>query len=95
MPCHSVATIQCQVPNRQREFVMSSCKMIDRVDHLRRIWAAGHVNFELSLKGALMTLVANFVSVEHMEDILNMGMSEGTAAAIGQIDEVITTIVFS
>ncbi|HET7311269.1 MAG TPA: SRPBCC domain-containing protein [Mycobacteriales bacterium] len=37
-----------------------------------------------------MTATTRFASVEQMEHMLTMGMAEGTVAAIGQIDELLT-----
>ena len=36
-----------------------------------------------------MTAVTHFVDVEQMEKMLGMGMQEGMAAAIGQIDDLL------
>ncbi|HWB22491.1 MAG TPA: SRPBCC domain-containing protein [Gaiellaceae bacterium] len=48
--------------------------------------AAGHVTFEAVGSGTRMTTVTHFVDVAQMETMLGMGMQEGMAQAIGQID---------
>jgi uncharacterized protein YndB with AHSA1/START domain len=42
--------------------------------------------------GTRMTAVTNFTSVEQMEMMLDMGMKDGMAQAIGQIDDVLSSM---
>jgi uncharacterized protein YndB with AHSA1/START domain len=49
-----------------------------------------HVTFELVDAGTRMTAVTHFVSVEQMDTMLNMGMEEGMALAMGQIDALLS-----
>jgi len=46
----------------------------------------GHVTFEATDTGTRMTAVTHFVDAAQMETMLGMGMQEGMAQAIGQID---------
>jgi len=46
----------------------------------------GYVTFEAVGGKTRMTAVTHFVDVEQMEKMLGMGMQEGMAAAMGQID---------
>lgn len=48
--------------------------------------ASEYVIFELTATGTRMTVVTNFTGTEQMEKLLAMGMQEGMALAIGQID---------
>ncbi|HTR74995.1 MAG TPA: SRPBCC domain-containing protein [Solirubrobacterales bacterium] len=48
--------------------------------------AGGSVTFEPIDGGTRMTVVTNFVDLAQMEKLLEMGMQEGMALAIGQID---------
>ena len=50
------------------------------------------VTFELVDAGTRMTAVTNFVSVEQMETMLDMGMQEGMQQAIGQIDSALRSV---
>ena len=50
---------------------------------------AGYVTFEGIDGGTRMTTVTRFVDVEQMEKMLGMGMQEGMAGAIGQIDDLL------
>jgi uncharacterized protein YndB with AHSA1/START domain len=52
---------------------------------------AQHVTFEVVDGGTQMTAVTHFVDVEQMQILVGMGMQEGLTAAIGQIDEVLST----
>jgi uncharacterized protein YndB with AHSA1/START domain len=54
---------------------------------------AGHVTFEAVDGGTRMTAVTRFTDVEQMQTMLGMGMQEGMAQAIGQIDSVLTATV--
>ncbi len=47
------------------------------------------VTFEQLEEGTRMTALTRFVSAEQMEQMLAMGMEEGMAQAIGQIDDVL------
>jgi uncharacterized protein YndB with AHSA1/START domain len=49
-----------------------------------------HVTFEPVDAGTRMTAVTHFVSVEQMDTMLNMGMEEGMALAMGQIDALLS-----
>ena len=51
---------------------------------------SGVVTFESFGEGTRMIAVTNFVSVEQMELMLGMGMEEGMAQAIGQIDALLS-----
>jgi uncharacterized protein YndB with AHSA1/START domain len=51
---------------------------------------AGVVTFESLGEGTRMTAVTHYVSVEQMELMLGMGMEEGMAQAIGQIDALLS-----
>jgi uncharacterized protein YndB with AHSA1/START domain len=46
-------------------------------------------NFEATSSGSRLTTTTFFNSVEELEQLLNMGMEEGTRAAMGQIDAVL------
>ncbi len=50
---------------------------------------AGFVTFEGIDGGTRMTAVTHFVDVEQMKKMLGMGMQEGMAGAIGQIDNLL------
>jgi uncharacterized protein YndB with AHSA1/START domain len=50
---------------------------------------AGSVVFEATDHGTRMTVVTRFTDEDQMETMLNMGMREGMASAIGQIDALI------
>jgi uncharacterized protein YndB with AHSA1/START domain len=54
---------------------------------------AGSVTFEGIEGGTRMTAVTQFVDVEQMETMLGMGMQEGMAAAIGQIDDLLARVL--
>jgi uncharacterized protein YndB with AHSA1/START domain len=47
---------------------------------------AAYVTFEATGTGTRMTAVTRFVDAEQMQTLLDMGMQEGMAQAIGQID---------
>lgn len=49
-----------------------------------------HVTFERTSRGTRMTVVTRFIDVEQMEKMLGMGMEEGFALAVGQIDALLT-----
>lgn len=51
--------------------------------------AAGLVTFEATGSGTRMTAVTRFVDTEQMEMMIGMGMAEGMALAIGQIDAIL------
>ncbi|MGH8891665.1 MAG: SRPBCC family protein [Acidothermaceae bacterium] len=51
----------------------------------------GYVTFEAFGDQTRMTAVTRFVSVEQMETMLGMGMQEGMALAIGQIDALLSS----
>lgn len=51
----------------------------------------GYVTFEAIDHGTRMTAVAQFVSVEQMQQMVGVGMQEGMAASIGQIDGLLST----
>jgi uncharacterized protein YndB with AHSA1/START domain len=48
--------------------------------------AAGYVTFEATDGGTRMTAVTQFIDLSQMEMMVGMGMAEGMAQAIGQID---------
>ena len=50
---------------------------------------SGYVTFEETASGTRMTAVTRFTDVEQMQMMLGMGMQEGMALAIGQIDELL------
>ena len=50
---------------------------------------AAHVTFEAVDGGTRMTTVTRFVNVEQMETMLGMGMQEGLAQAVAQIDSLL------
>ena len=52
---------------------------------------AAYVTLQRIDGGTRMTVVTNFVSVEQMETMLDMGMKEGMAQAVGQIDAVLSS----
>jgi uncharacterized protein YndB with AHSA1/START domain len=52
---------------------------------------AAYVTFEATDAGTRMTAVTRFVDAEQMQTLLDMGMPEGMALAIGQIDELLTS----
>ncbi len=52
----------------------------------------GYVTFESHDGGTRMTAVTQFVDVEQMEKMLGMGMQEGMALAIGQMDGLLVTV---
>ncbi len=51
-----------------------------------------HVTFEAADGGTRMTAVTHFTDVEQMQTMLGMGMQEGMAQAIGQIDAVLSPV---
>jgi uncharacterized protein YndB with AHSA1/START domain len=53
---------------------------------------SGHVTFEAADGGTRMTAVTHFTDVEQMQTMLGMGMQEGMAQAIGQIDAVLSPV---
>jgi uncharacterized protein YndB with AHSA1/START domain len=53
---------------------------------------AGQVTFEAADGGTRMTALTRFTDVEQMEKMLGMGMEEGMAAAIGQIDALLSPV---
>jgi uncharacterized protein YndB with AHSA1/START domain len=54
---------------------------------------AGEVTFEAIEGGTRMTAVTRFTDVKQMETMLGMGMQEGMAAAISQIDALLVPAV--
>lgn len=50
---------------------------------------SGSVSFEVVTRGTRMTVVTEFVDAAQMETMLGMGMEEGMAGAIGQIDDLL------
>ncbi len=52
---------------------------------------SAYVTFEPLNGGTRMTAVTHFVDTEQMETMLGMGMQEGMAQAIGQIDALLST----
>jgi uncharacterized protein YndB with AHSA1/START domain len=50
-----------------------------------------HVTFQAFDGGTRMTAVTNFVDVEQMEKMIDMGMQEGLAQAVGQIDALLAS----
>jgi uncharacterized protein YndB with AHSA1/START domain len=52
----------------------------------------GRVELEETPAGTRMTVTTRFATLEHMEQLVRMGMVEGMAQAIGQIDEVLATV---
>jgi uncharacterized protein YndB with AHSA1/START domain len=48
--------------------------------------AGGSVTFEATDRGTRMTAVTQFIDLAQMEMMIGMGMAEGMAQAIGQID---------
>jgi uncharacterized protein YndB with AHSA1/START domain len=59
---------------------------INAIDRPRRQPTSASVTLERVGDGTRMTAVTRFVDVEQMEMLLGMGMQEGMAQAIGQID---------
>jgi uncharacterized protein YndB with AHSA1/START domain len=53
---------------------------------------AGFVTFESRDGGTRMTAVTRFTDLAQMETMLAMGMQEGMALAIGQIDDLVATV---
>jgi uncharacterized protein YndB with AHSA1/START domain len=53
---------------------------------------SGHVTFEPTEGGTLMTAVTRFTDVEQMQTMLGMGMQEGMTQAMGQIDAVLAPV---
>ncbi|HTA36095.1 MAG TPA: SRPBCC domain-containing protein [Solirubrobacteraceae bacterium] len=51
--------------------------------------AAGHVSFDALGERTRMTVLTRFVDAAQMQKMLDMGMQEGMAQAIGQIDGVL------
>lgn len=49
----------------------------------------GSVTFEQNASGTLMTVVTRFLDLAQMETMLGMGMAEGMAQAVGQIDRLL------
>jgi uncharacterized protein YndB with AHSA1/START domain len=54
--------------------------------------SGGVVTFEPVASGTRMTVLTQFTDTEQMEKMLGMGMQEGMAQAIGQIDALLTPI---
>jgi uncharacterized protein YndB with AHSA1/START domain len=54
--------------------------------------AAGQVTFADADGGTRMTTVTRFTDVEQMQKMLAMGMEEGMAQAIGQIDSLLSPV---
>lgn len=50
------------------------------------------VSFEAVDGGTRMTSVSNFTDVEQMEKMIAMGMQEGTEQAVGQIDDLLSSL---
>jgi uncharacterized protein YndB with AHSA1/START domain len=50
---------------------------------------AAYATFESHEGGTRMTVVSRFVDTEQMEKMLGMGMEEGMALALGQIDDLL------
>jgi uncharacterized protein YndB with AHSA1/START domain len=53
--------------------------------------AAGCVTFDATEGGTRMTAVTQFLDLSQMEMMVGMGMAEGMAQAIGQIDELLAS----
>ena len=53
---------------------------------------AGRMVLEEQDGGTRMTVVTTFTDVEQMQKMLSMGMQEGMAAAIGQIDALLVPV---
>jgi uncharacterized protein YndB with AHSA1/START domain len=49
----------------------------------------GRVDFEEIAQGTRMTITSSFASAEQMEQLVRMGISEGMAQAMGQLDEIL------
>lgn len=47
------------------------------------------VTFESTDEGSRFTIVSTFVNLEHMEQLLEMGMAEGLKSALGKLDGVL------
>jgi uncharacterized protein YndB with AHSA1/START domain len=52
---------------------------------------AGYVTFEATDNGTRMTAVTRFIDASQMQTMLDMGMQEGMALAIGQIDTLLAS----
>jgi uncharacterized protein YndB with AHSA1/START domain len=52
---------------------------------------AGHITFDATDTGTRLTAVVSFIDAEQMESMVDVGMPEGMAQAIGQIDAVLGT----
>ncbi|MGC2176203.1 MAG: SRPBCC domain-containing protein [Acidimicrobiales bacterium] len=52
----------------------------------------GYVTFESHEGGTRMTAVTQFIDVQQMEKMLGMGMQEGMAQAIGQMDGLLLAV---
>ena len=52
---------------------------------------AGYVTFEATDNGTRMTAVTRFIDASQMQTMLDMGMQEGMALAIGQIDALLAS----
>jgi len=53
--------------------------------------AAGYVTFDATEGGTRMTAVTKFIDLFQMEMLLGMGMAEGMALAIGQVDALLAS----
>jgi len=51
-----------------------------------------HVGLQETPTGTRMTITNSFASADEMEKLLTMGMDEGMAAAVGQIDELLASV---
>ena len=51
----------------------------------------GYATFEATGSGTRMTAVTQFLDLAQMEMMIGMGMAEGMAQAIGQIDALLTS----
>jgi uncharacterized protein YndB with AHSA1/START domain len=49
----------------------------------------GRVDFEEIAQGTRMTITSSFASAEQMEQLVRMGISEGMAQAMSQLDEIL------
>jgi uncharacterized protein YndB with AHSA1/START domain len=52
---------------------------------------SAYVTFEATEGGTRMTAVTRFIDTPQMETLLDMGMQEGMAQAIGQIDDLLSS----
>jgi uncharacterized protein YndB with AHSA1/START domain len=52
---------------------------------------AGYVTFDSTNPGTTMTIVTQFVDADQMATLLGMGMPEGMALAVGQIDDLLSS----